>query len=74
MNPQVGVCKDKNSQSAVVLECDSELCKSELNTSQDIGISVLFVLSSDESQHSENSENEEKTLAKRSHQVEIWKL
>jgi hypothetical protein len=55
----VGVGGDENSERSSDHECDTKLCMSELNTSQDIGDSVLLVLSSDESQQSENSEIEE---------------
>lgn len=46
----------------VDFECDTKLYKSGLNTSQDKGDSVLLLLSSDESQQSENSEIEEDTV------------
>uniref|UniRef100_G3SUM4 Deoxynucleotidyltransferase terminal interacting protein 2 n=1 Tax=Loxodonta africana TaxID=9785 RepID=G3SUM4_LOXAF len=58
----IGVSEDMNNKRNVDLECDAKLYKSELNTSQDKGDSVLLVLSSDESQQSENSENEEDTI------------
>ncbi|XP_042535336.1 deoxynucleotidyltransferase terminal-interacting protein 2 isoform X1 [Dipodomys spectabilis] len=58
----VDVSEDKNSKGDVDFECDTTLCNSELNTSPDIGDSVLLVLSSDESQQSESSDNEEDTL------------
>uniref|UniRef100_A0A8D2AD10 Deoxynucleotidyltransferase terminal interacting protein 2 n=1 Tax=Sciurus vulgaris TaxID=55149 RepID=A0A8D2AD10_SCIVU len=58
---RIDVSED-NSKRSENLECDTKLSKSELNTSQEIGDSVLLVLSSDESQQSENSESEEDTL------------
>ncbi|KAL2772222.1 deoxynucleotidyltransferase terminal-interacting protein 2 [Daubentonia madagascariensis] len=58
----VGVSEDVNSERNVDFECDTKPYTSELNTSQDKDDSVLLVLSSDESQQSENSENEEDTL------------
>ncbi|XP_010973825.3 deoxynucleotidyltransferase terminal-interacting protein 2 [Camelus dromedarius] len=58
----VGVSGDVNKERDVDFVCDSELYKLELKTSQDKDDSVLLVLSSDESQQSENSENEEDTL------------
>ncbi|XP_036047329.1 deoxynucleotidyltransferase terminal-interacting protein 2 [Onychomys torridus] len=57
----VGV-SENNSQSDTGPECDTKLCKSELNVSQDTDSSVLLFLSSDESQQSENSENEKDTV------------
>ncbi|XP_008583545.1 PREDICTED: deoxynucleotidyltransferase terminal-interacting protein 2 [Galeopterus variegatus] len=56
----IGVGNDMSSERN--LDCDTTLYTSELNTSQDKDDSVLLVLSSDESQQSENSENEEDTL------------
>ncbi|MBZ3883892.1 Deoxynucleotidyltransferase terminal-interacting protein 2 [Sciurus carolinensis] len=53
---------EDNSKRSESLECDIKLPKSELNTSQEIGDSVLLVLSSDESQQSEKSGSEEDTL------------
>ncbi|XP_037017947.2 deoxynucleotidyltransferase terminal-interacting protein 2 [Artibeus jamaicensis] len=50
--------EDVNKERDVDFECDTELYKSEL-TSQDTGDSVVLLLSSDESQQSENSEIEE---------------
>ncbi|XP_058394550.1 deoxynucleotidyltransferase terminal-interacting protein 2 [Diceros bicornis minor] len=71
----IGVCEDTNEERDVDFEgedvnkerdtdfeCDTKLYRSEFNTSQDKGDSVLLVLSSDESQHSKNSENEEDTV------------
>ncbi|XP_045403460.1 deoxynucleotidyltransferase terminal-interacting protein 2 [Lemur catta] len=58
----IGVNEDMNSEKNVDLECDTKLCMSEFNTSQDKDDSVLLVLSSDESQQSEDNENEEDTL------------
>lgn len=52
--------EDINEEGDVDFECDTKLYKSELNTSQDD--SVLLLLSSDESQQSENSEIEEDTM------------
>ncbi|EPQ15625.1 Deoxynucleotidyltransferase terminal-interacting protein 2 [Myotis brandtii] len=52
--------EDMNEERDVDFECDTKLYKSELNTSQDD--SVLLLLSSDESQQSENSEIEEDTM------------
>lgn len=52
--------EDMNEERDVDFECDTKLDKSELNTSQDD--SVLLLLSSDESQQSENSEIEEDTV------------
>ncbi|XP_048207950.1 deoxynucleotidyltransferase terminal-interacting protein 2 [Perognathus longimembris pacificus] len=49
----IDVSEDKNSKRDVDLECDTTLCNSELNTSPDLGDSVLLVLSSDESSGSE---------------------
>uniref|UniRef100_A0A8C6QR25 Deoxynucleotidyltransferase, terminal, interacting protein 2 n=1 Tax=Nannospalax galili TaxID=1026970 RepID=A0A8C6QR25_NANGA len=57
----VDVSEDRNSQDSI-LECDTELPKSELSMSQNLDSSVLLVLSSDESQQSENSECEEDTI------------
>lgn len=58
----VSVSDDRNhDERNVDLECDTTL-KSALSTSQDIDGPVLLVLSSDESQQSENSEDEEDTL------------
>ncbi|XP_012646410.2 deoxynucleotidyltransferase terminal-interacting protein 2 [Microcebus murinus] len=57
----IGVSEDMNSEKNVDLECDTKLYMSKLNRSQDKD-SVVLVLSSDESQQSENSENEEETL------------
>ncbi|XP_031231190.1 deoxynucleotidyltransferase terminal-interacting protein 2 [Mastomys coucha] len=57
-----GVSEDKNSQSAVIFECDSKPCKSELSMARDTNSPVLLFLSSDESQQSESSENERDTL------------
>ncbi|XP_024421226.2 deoxynucleotidyltransferase terminal-interacting protein 2 isoform X2 [Desmodus rotundus] len=54
--------EDVSTERGVDFECDTELYKSELNTSQDTGDSVLLLLSSDESQQSENSEIEEDTV------------
>ncbi|XP_036901416.1 deoxynucleotidyltransferase terminal-interacting protein 2 [Sturnira hondurensis] len=53
--------EDVDKERDVDFECDTELYKSEL-TSQDTGDSVLLLLSSDESQQSENSEIEEDTV------------
>ncbi|XP_014635624.1 PREDICTED: deoxynucleotidyltransferase terminal-interacting protein 2 isoform X2 [Ceratotherium simum simum] len=71
----IGVCQDTNEERDVDFEgedvnkerdtdfeCDTKLYRSEFNTSQDKGDSVLLVLSSDESQQSKNSENEEDTV------------
>lgn len=58
----VDVRENTSSQSDVGLECDTKVCKSELNLSQDMDSSVLLFLSSDESQQSENSENEKDTV------------
>ncbi|XP_026258873.2 deoxynucleotidyltransferase terminal-interacting protein 2 [Urocitellus parryii] len=58
---RVDVSED-NSKMSENLECDTKLCKSELNTSQEVSDSVFLVLSSDESQQSENYESEEDTL------------
>ncbi|XP_076976338.1 deoxynucleotidyltransferase terminal-interacting protein 2 [Tamandua tetradactyla] len=52
-----GVSEDMNNERNVDFECGTKLY-----TSQEKGDSVLLVLSSDESQHSENSENEEDTI------------
>ncbi|XP_006750359.1 deoxynucleotidyltransferase terminal-interacting protein 2 [Leptonychotes weddellii] len=57
-----GISEDRNEGRDVDFECETKLFKSELHTSLDKGDSVLLVLSSDESQHSENSENEEDTV------------
>ncbi|XP_007934256.1 deoxynucleotidyltransferase terminal-interacting protein 2 [Orycteropus afer afer] len=54
-----GVIEDMNNKRNVNFECET---KSSLNTSQDKDDSVLLILSSDESQKSENSENEEDTI------------
>ncbi|XP_054448135.1 deoxynucleotidyltransferase terminal-interacting protein 2 [Pteronotus mesoamericanus] len=58
----IAVNEDVNKERDVDFECNTELYKSELNTSQDAGDSVLLLLSSDESQQSENSEIEEDTV------------
>lgn len=58
----LAVSEDVNKERDVDFECDTKLYKSELNKSQDKGDSVLLLLSSDESQQSENSENEEDTV------------
>nr|XP_014691828.2 deoxynucleotidyltransferase terminal-interacting protein 2 isoform X1 [Equus asinus] len=55
-------CEDMNEERDTDFEGDTKLYKSEFNTSQDKGDSVLLVLSSDESQQSKNSENEEDTV------------
>ncbi|XP_036299813.1 deoxynucleotidyltransferase terminal-interacting protein 2 isoform X2 [Pipistrellus kuhlii] len=52
--------EDVNEEREGDFACDTKLDKSELNTSQDD--SVLLLLSSDESQQSENSEVEEDTV------------
>ncbi|XP_057573872.1 deoxynucleotidyltransferase terminal-interacting protein 2 [Hippopotamus amphibius kiboko] len=57
-----GVSEDTRKERDVDFECNTNLCKLELNTSQDKDDSVLLVLSSDESQQSENSEDEEDTV------------
>ncbi|XP_029804169.1 deoxynucleotidyltransferase terminal-interacting protein 2 [Suricata suricatta] len=57
-----GVCDDINEERDVDFECDTRPFKSELNTSLDKDDSVFLVLSSDESQQSEDSENEEDTV------------
>ncbi|KAM4873149.1 deoxynucleotidyltransferase terminal-interacting protein 2 [Thomomys bottae] len=56
------VNEDKNSERDVDFECETTLYNSELNTSPNIGDSVLLVLSSDESQQSESNDNEEDTV------------
>ncbi|XP_030792307.1 deoxynucleotidyltransferase terminal-interacting protein 2 isoform X2 [Rhinopithecus roxellana] len=58
----ISVSEDMNSEGNVDFECDTKLYTSAPNTSQGKDNSVLLVLSSDESQQSENSENEEDTL------------
>ncbi|XP_019523124.1 PREDICTED: deoxynucleotidyltransferase terminal-interacting protein 2 isoform X1 [Hipposideros armiger] len=58
----LAVGDDMNKERDVDFECDTKLDKSQLNTAQDKGDSVLLLLSSDESQQSENSENEEDTV------------
>ncbi|XP_011846900.1 PREDICTED: deoxynucleotidyltransferase terminal-interacting protein 2 [Mandrillus leucophaeus] len=58
----ISVSEDMNSEGNVDFECDTRLYTSAPNTSQGKDNSVLLVLSSDESQQSENSENEEDTL------------
>ncbi|XP_037354962.1 deoxynucleotidyltransferase terminal-interacting protein 2 [Talpa occidentalis] len=58
----IGVSESMNEERDVDFECDAKLSKTELNTSQEKDDSVLLVLSSDESQQSENSDNEEDTL------------
>uniref|UniRef100_A0A2K6DMW1 Deoxynucleotidyltransferase terminal interacting protein 2 n=1 Tax=Macaca nemestrina TaxID=9545 RepID=A0A2K6DMW1_MACNE len=58
----ISVSEDLNSERNVDFECDTRLYTSAPNTSQGKDNSVLLVLSSDESQQSENSENEEDTL------------
>ncbi|KAI5938294.1 Deoxynucleotidyltransferase terminal-interacting protein 2 [Manis javanica] len=57
-----GGTEDMNEERDTDFEYDTNLYKSEFNTSQDKGHSVLLVLSSDESQQFENSENEEDTV------------
>ncbi|KAM5323572.1 deoxynucleotidyltransferase terminal-interacting protein 2 [Glossophaga mutica] len=57
----IAASEDVNKERDVDFECDTELYKSEL-ASQDTGDSVLLLLSSDESQKSENSEIEEDTV------------
>ncbi|XP_077602293.1 deoxynucleotidyltransferase terminal-interacting protein 2 [Crocuta crocuta] len=57
-----GIRDDINEERDGDFECETRLFKSELNTSLDKGDSVFLVLSSDESQQSENSENEEDTV------------
>ncbi|XP_022353083.1 deoxynucleotidyltransferase terminal-interacting protein 2 [Enhydra lutris kenyoni] len=57
-----GISEDRNEGRDVDSECENRLFKSELHTSLDKDDSVLLVLSSDESQQSENSENEEDTV------------
>ncbi|XP_017399694.1 deoxynucleotidyltransferase terminal-interacting protein 2 [Cebus imitator] len=58
----ISVSENMNNERNVDFECDTTLYTSRPNTSQDKDNSVLLVLSSDESQQSENSENEEDTL------------
>ncbi|NIG61868.1 deoxynucleotidyltransferase terminal-interacting protein 2 [Pontoporia blainvillei] len=58
----IGVGEDMSKERDVDFECDTKLCELEPSTSQDKDGSVLLVLSSDESQQSENSENEEDTV------------
>ncbi|XP_004689579.1 PREDICTED: deoxynucleotidyltransferase terminal-interacting protein 2 [Condylura cristata] len=58
----IGVSESMNEERDIDFECDAKLSKTELHPSQDKDDSVLLVLSSDESQQSENSENEEDTL------------
>ncbi|XP_002751160.2 deoxynucleotidyltransferase terminal-interacting protein 2 [Callithrix jacchus] len=58
----ISVSENMNNERNVDFEGDTKLYTSRPNTSQDKDNSVLLVLSSDESQHSENSENEEDTL------------
>uniref|UniRef100_A0A2K5E4K2 Deoxynucleotidyltransferase terminal interacting protein 2 n=1 Tax=Aotus nancymaae TaxID=37293 RepID=A0A2K5E4K2_AOTNA len=55
------ISENMNNERNADFECD-KLYTSRPNTSQDKDNSVLLVLSSDESQQSENSENEEDTL------------
>ncbi|XP_038397228.1 deoxynucleotidyltransferase terminal-interacting protein 2 [Canis lupus baileyi] len=57
-----GISKDGNEGKDVDFEREAKLFKSEFHTSLDKGDSVFLVLSSDESQQSENSENEEDTV------------
>ncbi|XP_055484079.1 deoxynucleotidyltransferase terminal-interacting protein 2 [Psammomys obesus] len=57
----VGVSEDQNNQN-VVLECDTSVCKPDVNMSQDIDSPVLLFPSSDESEQSGYSENEKDTL------------
>ncbi|KAF6108306.1 deoxynucleotidyltransferase terminal interacting protein 2 [Phyllostomus discolor] len=57
----IAASEDVNKERDVDFDCDTELYKSE-PTSQDTGDSVLLLLSSDESQQSENSEIEEDTV------------
>ncbi|KAK2500710.1 hypothetical protein MC885_002241 [Smutsia gigantea] len=57
-----GGSEDMHEERDKDFEYDTKLHKSEFNTSQNTGHSVLLVLSSDESQQSENSENEEDTV------------
>ncbi|XP_059946138.1 deoxynucleotidyltransferase terminal-interacting protein 2 isoform X2 [Mesoplodon densirostris] len=56
------VGEDMSQERDVDFQCDTKLCELEPSTSQDKDDSVLLVLSSDESQQSENSENEEDTV------------
>lgn len=56
----IAASEDENEEREGDFACDTKLDKSELNTSQDD--SVLLLLSSDESQQSENSEVEEDTM------------
>ncbi|XP_007468169.1 PREDICTED: deoxynucleotidyltransferase terminal-interacting protein 2 [Lipotes vexillifer] len=58
----IAVGEDMSKERGVDFECDTKLCELEPSTSQDKDGSVLLVLSSDESQQSENSENEEDTV------------
>ncbi|KAM7099816.1 deoxynucleotidyltransferase terminal-interacting protein 2 [Molossus nigricans] len=58
----IDVSEDMNKERDVHVDCDTKLYKSELNTSQDKDDSVLLLLSSDESQQSENCETEEDTV------------
>ncbi|XP_006165800.1 deoxynucleotidyltransferase terminal-interacting protein 2 [Tupaia chinensis] len=69
-----GDCDDDDNEDSTIIgfsedhsegnvdECATTLYKSEINTCQDKNDSVLLVLSSDESQQSEHSEDEEDTL------------
>ncbi|CAK7303772.1 Deoxynucleotidyltransferase terminal-interacting protein 2 [Vulpes lagopus] len=56
------ISKDGNEGKDVDFEREAKLFKSEFHASLDKGDSVFLVLSSDESQQSENSENEEDTV------------
>ncbi|XP_027392262.1 deoxynucleotidyltransferase terminal-interacting protein 2 isoform X1 [Bos indicus x Bos taurus] len=58
----IGVSEDMSKEKEVDSESDTKPSNLEFNTTQDKDDSVLLVLSSDESQQSEHSENEEDTV------------
>ncbi|XP_066232845.1 deoxynucleotidyltransferase terminal-interacting protein 2 [Saccopteryx leptura] len=58
----IALNEEMNKERDVDFECDSKLSKSELTSSLNKDDSVLSLLSSDESQQSENSETEEDTV------------